>query len=183
MKRKQNPQGFHKRGGGRAGNPSQLQAIRETLQSGNYSGALTTINDALATASGAGSKSLLLSLAGDCLFRQGKFAEAAELYGETLATVQTEPTYWLRPALGEIQSLLKGAQVEAAQAKAAAALEIANGFHSQYQALLTQAQSVVTAGGQVAIPAEPPPPAKVASRLGKIFFSEGEVTTAKSLFQ
>jgi tetratricopeptide (TPR) repeat protein len=183
MKRKKNHQGFHKRAQGSAASPSLLHSIRNTLQSGDYAGALAAINQAVAGASDVGVQSELLSLAGDCLFRQGKYAEAAEAFGRIYDPVQNQPAFWLRPAIGQIYSLLKDVQVDAAQAKALAAMQTAQTFYQQYQTQLVQAQATVAAGGQAAIPAEPPQPAKVASRLGKIFFSEGEVPVAKTLFQ
>ena len=79
MKRKKNHQGFHKRASGSAVNPSLLHSIRNTLQSGDYAGALASINQAVPNASDVGAQSELLALAGDCLFRQGKYAEAAHV--------------------------------------------------------------------------------------------------------
>ena len=183
MKRKKNHHGFHKRAHGPAASPSLLHSIRDTLQRGDYPGALAAINQAVANTMDIGAQSELLSLAGDCLFRQGKFAEAADAFGRICDLVQNQSMFWLRPAIGQIHSLLKNGQTDTAQTKALAALLIAQTFYQQYQAQLAQAQVTVAAGGQAVIPAEPPQPAKVASRLGKIFFSEGEVPMAKSLFQ
>jgi tetratricopeptide (TPR) repeat protein len=183
MKRKKDPRGFHKRVRSSTGNSSLTQSIRNTLQRGDYAAALTAIDQALVTVTDAGEQSLLLSLAGDCLFRQGKYAEAAETYGEVLEQVQEMPLFWLRPAIGQIHSLLKDVQVEAAQAQALAAMQRATDFYQQYQTQVAQAVTATANGGQTVIPAEPPTPATVAGRLGKIFFSEGEITTAKNLWQ
>jgi tetratricopeptide (TPR) repeat protein len=183
MKRKKSHQGFHKRVRGSMARPSLLNSIRNTFQGGDYAGALAAINQAVAGISDVGVQSELLSLAGDCLFRQGKYAEATDAYGRIGNLVQDQPMFWLRPAIGQIHSLLKDVQVEAAQTKALAVMQTAQKFYQQYQTQLVQAQATVAAGGQATIPPEPLQPAKVASRLGNIFFSEGEVLVAKPLFQ
>jgi|GEM_PF-743617 len=183
MKRKKNQQGFHKRTSGLAVHPSLLHSIRDMLQRGDYPGALAAINQAVAGVTDAGAQSELLSLAGDCLFRQGKYAEAAAAFGQICDLTQNQPTFWLRPTIGQIHSLLKDVQLDAAQTRALAAMQAATNFYQQYQSQLAQAQVTVAAGGQAVIPAEPSHPSHVASRLGRIFFSEGEAPIAKTLFQ
>ena len=183
MKRKKGQQGFKKRAASAAAGYAQYQSIQDLLQVGNYPGALSAINDLVPQVTEIGARSELLSLAGDCLFLQGKYGEAAVTFGQIGTLVQAEPLLWLRPAIGQIQSLLKNVQVGDAQTRALAAMQTAITFRQQYQTQLAQALATVAAGGQAAIPAAPPAPSRVAARLGKIFFSEGEVAIAKALFQ
>jgi hypothetical protein len=183
MKRKKSVQRFRKRAASAAAGYTQYQTIQDQLQGGDYSGALAAINDLLPLVTEIGARSELLSLAGDCLYLQGKYAEAATTFGQIGALVQAEPLLWLRPAIGQIHSLLKNVDVTAAQTKALAAMQMAVTFRQQYQTQLAQVTATAAAGGQATIPAEPPTPARVAARFGKIFFSEGEVAIAKALFQ
>lgn len=183
MKRKKNPLRFRKRAAASTAGYSQFQSIQEQLQGGDYPGALSAINDLLPLVTDIDSKTELLSLAADCLFLQGKYAEAADAFAHIGDLVQGQPLLWARPAIGQIHSLLKNVQVEAAQTRTLAAMQTAVAFYQQYQTQLAQAVVTIAAGGQATVPAEPPKPANVAARFGKIFFGEGEVAVAKSLFQ
>ncbi len=183
MKRKKSAEAFRKRTPTMAVNGNILLTIRDTLQKGDYAGALAAIDLALVGVNDLGQKSKLLALAGDCLFRQGRFSEAADTYAQISQSVQNEPLLWLRPALGQIYSLLKDVRVEAASTQGLAVIATAQTFYQQYQTTLAVAQATVATGGQVVIPAEPPQPSRVASRLGKVFFNEGEPALAKIFFQ
>ena len=187
MKRKNNPAGFRKR---RAANAPDhdprsgvLRTIRNLVQRGNFSQALAQIDGKLVANPEPADQSKLLVLAGDCLFKQGKFAEAAVAYGKISEMVQNQPTDWLAPALAQIRSFLKAAQVNQAATLANAAVQTAIAYQQQYQTLLSQADANLNASGQVTIPALPPHPAGVASRLGKLFLAEGEVDIAKTFLQ
>jgi len=187
MKRKRSPNGFHKRraadAAAHSASSSVLLTIRDTLQSGDYRSALAQINQLLGETTDAAFQSRLVSLAGDCLFKQGKFAEAADTYGRAGQLTQDQPLSWFRAVIGQVRSLLKSVQVDVAQTQALAAIQIAQTIDQQYQMQLVQAEAAVAAGGQAVIPAEPPQSGTVASRLGNAFFEEGEMDTAKSLFQ
>ncbi|MGI8964632.1 MAG: tetratricopeptide repeat protein, partial [Limisphaerales bacterium] len=145
--------------------------------------ALTQIDQEVAGNPDPDYKAKLLSLAGDCLFKQGKFGEAATVYAQVFRQVQDRAQAWLRPLVGQVRSLLKNVQVEEAQARAVTAMETALAHQQEYKTLLAQAQTTVATGGQAVIPARPPSPAEVANRLGKFFFAEGEPAAAKTLFQ
>jgi tetratricopeptide (TPR) repeat protein len=187
MKRKRNPNGFHKRRAAGAVAPSAsssvLSAIRNAFQGGDYQGALSRINQQLGETTDPIFQSKLVSLTGDCLFKQGNFSDAASAYATASQLAQNQPAVWLRAVIGQVRSLLKDVQIDAAQAQALAAVQTAQTFYQQYQIQLVQAQATVAAGGQAVIPAAPPSIGHVASRLGKAFFEEGELDTAKNLFQ
>jgi tetratricopeptide (TPR) repeat protein len=187
MKRKRNPTGFHKRRAtGQVDNSastSVLGTIRDALQGRNYESALTQINQLLDESTDLVFQSSLISLAADCLFKQGKFADAASTYARASQLTQDQPTVWLRAIIGQVRSLLKDVQVEAAQTQALAAMQTAQAFSQQYQNQLVQAQTTAAAAGQAVIPVAPPSTGHVASRMGKLFFAEGEVEAAKNFFQ
>lgn len=187
MKRKNNPNGFRK--SRIKNNPDHdprsgvLREIRARAQSGSFAEALTQIDSELGGNPGSTYQSKLLTLAGDCLFKQGKFAEAAEAYDKICGMVQSSPVDWLSPALAQVRSLLKAVQINEAVSLANVVVQTSVANQQQYQNQLAQVAANVNSNGQATIPAQPPNPVGVASRLGKLFLAEGEFDTAKSLFQ
>lgn len=127
MKRKANPVRFRKRQ--RANAPCHdprsavLRGLHDLVQRRQYAQALSQIDQAVAQTADMDYKSRLLALACDCLFKQGKFAEAADAYAAVGRLVSGRPLNWLRPAVGEIRSLLKNVQVGDAQVRATAAVQ------------------------------------------------------------
>ena len=187
MKRKSNPLRFRKR---TATNHSDLdprstllRAIRDAVQRQQFEQALGQINQELGTAVDPKYRAKLLGLAADCFFKQGEFSDAAGAYGKISQLMAGEPLLWLRPMFGQIGALLKNGQVQAAVDQAANAVQTALAYEQQYQAIVAQADAMLKAGQQVTIPAQPPQSGLVAVRLAKLFFSEGEVTTAKTFYE
>ncbi len=187
MKRKSNPLRFRKHQSSHQvdhdSRSTVLREIADLIHRGTFAQALTQIDQEVANNPGPDDKSKLLSLAGDCLFKQGKFGDAATLYLQVFQQVHNRPEAWLRPLIGQVRSLLKNVQVEEAQARAVTAMQTVLAHQQQYQTLLAQAQATLATGGQAVIPARPPSPAEVANRLGRFFFAEGELAAAKTLFQ
>ena len=89
---------------------------------------------------------------------------------------------WFRPWLGEVRSLLKSGNVAGALDRAAALVAQAVSAEAAFAQLTAQAQAALNAGGPVTIPPRPPRASVVASRLGRIFFLEGELDAARQLF-
>ena len=187
MKRKRNPLRFRKRQANNqpANDPHSavLCGIRDQLQRGQYAQALAQIDQQVATNPDIDYKARLLSMAGDCLFKQGKFSDAAATYLSIADLVQARPAVWLRPVLGRVRSLLKDVRVADAESVATVAVATALVHEQDYQTQLAQAQVTVAAGGQAVIPTRPPSVSAVAGRLAQQFFAEGEPQIAKTLFQ
>ena len=187
MRRRANPGRFRKAGAANApdlmAKSGVLRAVRDGVKRRQFASALSQINTQLAASPAAGFKTQLLCFAADALLAQGKFSEAATAYAQIGQQAQSQPLNWLRPALGEVLSLLKDTQVSAAQTRALAAVQKGVTVWQQYQARLAQANAAIAAGGQAVIPAKPTAPAAVVNRLAKHFFSEGEVAISKALFQ
>jgi hypothetical protein len=127
----------------------------------------------------------LLLFAGDSLFKQGKFVEAAQAYATLYQQAVTvgSTVAWLRGGLGQVRSLLKTAQVTQAVTQAQSVIAQAAAFEQQYQQQIALADAIIQNGGQATIPAQPPGAARVTSRLGRLFLAEGEPDTAKQFFQ
>ena len=187
MRRRANPGRFRKTGAANApdlmARSGVLRGVRDCVKRRQFASALSQINTQLAANPAPAFKTQLLCFAADALFAQGKFSEAAGAYAQVGQQAQTQPLNWLRPAMGEVLSLLKDTQVAAAQTRALAVVQQGVTVWQQYQAQFAQANAAIAAGGQAVIPAKPPTPAAVTNRLAKQFFSEGEVAIAKALFQ
>ena len=187
MRRRANPGRFRKsvatNGPDLMARSGVLRDLRDLVQRRQFATALAQVNTQVAANPAPGFKTQLLGFAADTLFIQGKFTEAAATYNQVAQLSQTQLLQWLRPALGEVRSLLKDNQVATAQERAIAAVQRALTLFQQYQTQLAQANATITAGGQAVIPAQPASPAEVANRLAKQFFSEGEIAAAKALFQ
>lgn len=187
MKRKNNPNGFRKRRDGNRpdynAQSGALREIRAQVQSGNFARALARVDGEVSGNNDSIYQSKLLTLAADCLFKQGKFAEAADAYGKICGIVQNSPVDWLSPALAQVRSLLKAVQITDALGLANTVLQTVIANQQQCENQLTQLAANVNSNGQATIPAKPSNPVGVASRLGKLFLAEGEVDTAKLFFQ
>ena len=189
MRRKRNPTGYRKRQSANVADSDSrsavLRAIGDAVQRRDFPGALSQIDQQIA-ANPADTvfQSKLLALTADCLYKQGKFADAATAYTSVSEVVQGQPpTMLLRSALGTIRSQLKDVQIQQASDLADGTISTANTFSQQYAATLSRAPSTLASSGQIVIPGRPPSPVAVASRLGKAFLSEGELDTARLLFQ
>jgi tetratricopeptide (TPR) repeat protein len=182
MKRRKNPHRFRKRHGtnnpARVANSAILHELTQRINRRHYAKALATIDSLVAAAPELGFKSKLLALSGDCLFKQGKFTDALQVYQAVTTLAQGDAIHWLRPAIGEIRALLKNGQVSEASSRAKEVVQAAIDFEQKYENDLAQAQSTIDAGGQATIPPRPQSAAAVAVRVGKHFFSEGEIDTA-----
>ena len=187
MKRKSNSVGYRKRVARNHADhhplTTQLRQIDGLVGHRHFAAALAQIDQSVAATSDAAEKSRLLSLAADCLHKQGKFSEAAVTYAQVSVLVATDPLAWLRPVIGLVRSLVHDCQTAEAQTQALAAVQQAVTFEQDYQTTLAQAQATVAAGGQAVIPPAPVRSSVVATRLGQIFFSAGEIAPAKALFQ
>jgi tetratricopeptide (TPR) repeat protein len=187
MKRHRNPRRFRKRqSANRQEHDPRSVLLRELgigLQRRRYAEALTEIDRQVAQTTDQDFRARLLALGADSLYKQGKFSEAADAYGNVARLIEGQPLRWFRPVVGEIRSLLRSVQVEQAQTRATAALQVATAHWQQYQQQVAQAPAIVAAGGQAVIPARPPAPVSIANRLAKYFLAEGEVAISKALFQ
>ncbi len=187
MKRKHSPQRFRKHSATNLADhdprSTLLRNLSVLVNRERFDEALAQVDQQVANNPETDFKSKLLSLAGDCLFRQGKFDEAATVYAQVFQQVQDRPQAWLRPAMGEIQSLLNNVQVAEATARANAALQVAAAHEQQYRDAVAAASAILAAGGQAVIPPQPPRVSVVATRLGGFFFHAGELAPAKALFQ
>jgi tetratricopeptide (TPR) repeat protein len=120
--------------------------------------------------------------AADVLFAQGKFDEAADAFGKA-AGHAFRGAGWLRPAVGRVRSLLKGVQVEAAFGVAHEAVADGARRRQVYQQELAQAQAALAADRPAVVPAQPLRDSVIATRFARLFFQEGELEFARTLWQ
>ena len=128
-------------------------------------------------------KAQIISFVADVAFVQGRYAEAANTYAKASASVQNDLQGWLRPAVGRVRALLASAESDAARSVANDSIQKAVASRAQYQRIIAQAQSTTSANISVDIPAKPPGPSQVATRMAQHFFDAGEQEIAGSLWR
>ena len=153
------------------------RSVRDQIQARNFPGALSTLNALLAAGGLDGAtQTRLLCFVADSQAQQGKYADAAASYQQAGASTQGQTRGWLRPALGQVISLLKNAQPDNALAQARLVVQTAVSLQTQAGA------TPVPGGSQTLVAARPWSADAVATRLGKQFLAEGEIAAAKEMF-
>jgi tetratricopeptide (TPR) repeat protein len=187
MRRRASPHRFRKHNAANSPDHVQrsgaLRSLRDLIQRGRFGEALAALDHQVAAANTPSFQSQCLSLVADALFKQGKFTEAAEAYQRAGQLAQADAHGWLRPAIGQVRSLLRAGSVAAAQERALILFQTARTRAMAYQTALASLDATLAATGQAQMPAQPPPPAFVAGRLARQFLGEGEPAAAKALLQ
>lgn len=155
---------------------TQLREVRNEIQFCEYPTALAVLNGMLTNGNPDNvTRARILSFAADSQLQQGKYADAVNFYQSAQALLSSHPRAWLRPALGEVISLLRGAQASAALARARVVVQTAISIQSQMPPM------TVPPHDRVAVAARPWGADTVAARLGKHFLAEGELAAAKEM--
>ena len=153
-----------------------LRSVRDQIQRRNFPGALSTLNTLLSGAKlDTATRARVLSFVADSQFEQGKYADAVAAYQQASALSLGQTRTWLRPGMGHVISLLRNAQPEQALAQARALVQTAISVQAQARPALT------TLTSRTMVAARPWNADAVATRLGKQFLGEGEITAAKEL--
>lgn len=162
---------------------SRLRELGDLVSSQNSAGLLAAINQELSVQTSPIRQSQVLSLVGDNQVRSGDFDGALIFYDRAANLARNDPQKWFRPIIGSIISLLKSVELTQAQVRADAAIAKAQLFEQQHAAQLAQLETQAQAGIVVVVRPRPLRLSVVATRLGKIFFDEGEVALANAYFQ
>lgn len=186
MRRHRNPLRFRKARQSsrpdRSAFSTSVRSVRDSVQRRRLAGALGQIEQLLSGALSIPQRTQLLSLAGDTLFKQGKFDEAAQAFARGTQMASEEARAWHRPWLAEARSLLKSGNTAGAIERATALFAKAVSAETAFAQIVSQAQATLKRGTPVTIPPRPPRASVVASRLGRMFFLEGELVAAQQLF-
>jgi tetratricopeptide (TPR) repeat protein len=162
---------------------SRLRQLGVLAASEDVAGLLAAVNQELSFQTDPIRQSQLLSLVGDSQMYSGNFDAALSSYNRAADLARNDPRNWFRPVIGAIASLLKNVQVANAQAGADAAITKAAANEQQHAIQLAQLDAQAQAGIVVVVRPRPLRLSVVATRLGKLFFDEGELAVAKTYFQ
>ncbi len=163
----------------------KLRLIGELIGQRKYDEALAIIEDAILNDPLTDlEKSRLSALAGDCDFQQGNYEDADSFsYATAAGLAATHPRLWLRPVIGRVRALLKVPDVNAAVAVASNAWSAVQSKITIFDEQVRQAKENLTLYGTLSVPMLPQRASVVATRLGYLFFQEGEPETAKAFFE
>ena len=129
-----------------------------------------------------GSRPSILLVA-DSEYRRGAYHQAADIYLRVAKASVRHPRLWLRPLLGYVQASLKSGHVEHAVTMAWHALSVAEQKHAAFEQQVSNANAALRARGVVSVPMLPPRKSVVATRLGYLFYHEGEPEQAQAFFE
>lgn len=179
---------FRKRPAGKPGDKSaQAVALREIgrlVQRRRHARALDRVDQELAAAGqDRVAQSRLLSQVADSEFKRGSFVEAARIYTVAGTRAVAHHTFWLRPLVGQVRSLLCNGQVEEAMMMARHACQLAQRKEDDFSRLVARSNQTLRDQGRLQSGPRPPRYAEVVSRMGQIFLNQGELAAAAEFFQ
>ncbi len=160
---------------------SSLRKIGENIQARKFPLALSQIDQALSEFQGA-DRFRVLSMAGDCEFKRGRFSEAVRIQLQTGGGSLEDASLWLRPYVGQVRALLKVPDVQQAVIMARHAVALAEAKMADFDENARVSKQKLQTDGLVAVPPLPPRVSVVATRMGNLFLQEGEPEIAEEFF-
>lgn len=162
---------------------ANLRQIADHIHGHNYSAALTQANQILDESSwDEASKTRVISLIADSEFKQGRFANAAQIHLRAASRSLGSADLWLRAYVGQVRALLKIPQVEQAAVMARHAVELAKAKMADFDALVCTSAQELGHPGLISVPDLPPRVSVVATKMGYLFLGEGEPELAEEFF-
>lgn len=163
-----------------------LRTVSNLINRRRYEDALEELNR-LATSgvTDKGRLSQIASLAADSQFALARYPEALALYQRALGYLAEEKRVrsWLRPALGEVRTLLKAIEYERAYEAALAIWKRAADSQLELEEELSTTPEELDETGPLLIGPRPVRPSVVLTRLGHLFLEDGHMDTARHFFQ
>jgi tetratricopeptide (TPR) repeat protein len=163
----------------------KLAGVQEAYQSGEVESALAAL-DELSTGHADDPKTLsrIVSTVADAGRDQGSFDDAVEHYRRSLEILDEgeDVRLWLRPAIGEISSLLKAVRVEEAVQRAGEIWQQAQEYYQRVEAEHATTTAQLQQAGRIRVKARPVRPSVFATKMGNAFFEEGYLDAARQLY-
>jgi len=127
----------------------------------------------------------ITSLAADSQFGLARYQEAVNYYkrAQEYLIEEKQISYWIRPALGEVRSLLKAIETDRAYERAKEILQHAIEGHEKLEEALSTTTEQLQQKGKMQMGPRPVRPSVVLTRLGNVFMDEGYVDTAREFYQ
>lgn len=148
-----------------------------------FSEALSAINAEIPSSPGAQEKAKWLRQVARSLYKRGRFVEAARVFSRALDLAQNAPRDWLEPHLSLVRSLVKDGSFTEAEEAARKCYAICLSHIQNFRERRIAARRQFEQTGRVVVPVKPHRACVVASELGEIFLSEGELMAAKHYFE
>jgi tetratricopeptide (TPR) repeat protein len=162
---------------------SELRQCRNLIQRGLHADALRQIEARVDAPEYSERRADLLCLVADSLHHQGKFEEAAQAYARAAKHAPTRSRAEARAMFGQISALIKSVKLPDAAALALSCIHHAAEAEAAHAKLTDLADRALKPGQPFPVPPAPPRASVLASRLGKLFFDEGEISHARQLFE
>lgn len=159
----------------------RLAGARHWIQRGKTARGLAILDKVAAADPTPAQKLKIAAIAADADFKKGDFTKAAEGYKKAAPHAARHPRVWVRAALGEVRAHLRDADVPAAARVAAEAWRKAAAMHKEHERKLAIDHARAT-GQKVRIGKRPHRASVVASRLGLLFWMEGETSLAREYY-
>lgn len=165
---------------------TELRRITNLINRRRYEEALSALNElAREHTADPSRQSQIASLAADSQFALARYSESVILYGRALDFLADEKRIgvWIRPALGEVRSLLKAIETDQAYQRALQIWERAADSHGKFEEELETTADQLEEEGPLHIGPRPVRPSVVLTRLGNLFIEEGYMDTARYFYQ
>lgn len=159
-----------------------LTEIDRLVNHGQVADALREINQQLTRENRPRRQSKLLHQVARTLHKRGKFSEAAQALEKASSLVTHEIRDWLPSVMARIRALIKECMLAEAVAEGEKCLNLAHEKLGEFEKRKGQASQEFARTGRVTIPQRPHRPCVVATKLGTLFFIEGELETAQTFF-
>lgn len=161
----------------------RLGAIANRVNSGEFVQALDQINAELATERTSMRRGKLMGQVARTLFKRGKFSEASAAFSQAAKLTSGHARDWFPLQLSQIKALIKDVSLTEAVAAANACYARAEEKLAAFERARAGAAEELRRAGRVTVPIKPLRLSVVASEIGDLFMTEGELDTAKFFFE
>jgi tetratricopeptide (TPR) repeat protein len=160
-----------------------LRQIRDAVQSDASPKGLQQANKIIQENVDSSVRLRALSLVGDHEIQKGRFQKAAEIFSSVSRQMASDSELWFRPKLGEITALLRAGDRDGAVRAARTCLVECQKRQKAFNDFILSAEEVIRTQGSIRVPRRPLRISVIANQLGRLFLAEGEIATAKGLFE
>ncbi len=152
-----------------------LRTARDLIGSGKHDEALTALNQIATTTRNPTRRAKILLLIGESEAKLSRHIAAAAAYSRASAFARQEPdlNLLLSAALGETRSLLRALRTEDAKSAAAALLAELDQAQKDHERILALTPAQLAANGGVKVPAQPPRPTVILTKIATTFLESG----------
>jgi len=162
-----------------------LRSARDLIGSGKHDEALAALNTLATATRNPNRRAKILILIGESEAQLSRHAAAATAFSRAtgFARQSTNHNLLLVAALGETRSLLRALRTEDAKSSATALLAELDQAQQAHQKILALTPAQLAAKGGIQVPAQPPRPTVILTKIANAFLESGLTAEARTFLQ